>query len=631
MWELARINIKLARLVAKNSSAPPELLEKLSNGFNIYRWDDEVRRNVVANPNTPTNVLIDFAGAYPNEFLQNPILPLLALENPQFLNSANRQTIIKILENHQIPECVFISLQSYKDADVIRALVNHPQVPKSVLEKVIKNPPQVDNLQELQDIASRHVNYAGEITEGWDRAFLSAMNNIRFIVRDSPREFLLCKLGLIPKKFVNSLLLDVRIRIAGDINTPEDVMQIITDSPDYHNLANDVEYKRAANSQTPPETLIKLAENPNLHISIHQAIAKNLAAPTQALKIQARHPNTAIKAHVLQHPRTALTRSILYSLYRGTSIDKGNYSLSELIRLDGRKPTSADTSVIARICYILFVSSDIPEDIISEIATIEHIAIRIALARYPQTPAKVIRSILTKTKLQPEHESKLYANGKTTIINLIIKHPQLPKSMLFGMLDIENVNIENTLINAAKNHGYFAADIFGKLFLQQLEAAENLDTSSEKLSELATSQWVLIRKAVANHPKVSQEILAFLANDKRVSVCITVAQNPNTSGEILARMVTHKSQHVKLAIASNPRTPWEILENLAMNKGFNPVRQAAIEHILQTYPAHAAKVLIRLVDFSQPSTPRLFLLLNPILPGEYLAKYAKSPSWLERW
>ncbi len=69
--ELAQISTELARVVAKNPCATPELLRSLSGSY-----DTETRPNVAANPNTPTEVLWLLGVQFPQQILDNPIFSL---------------------------------------------------------------------------------------------------------------------------------------------------------------------------------------------------------------------------------------------------------------------------------------------------------------------------------------------------------------------------------------------------------------------------------------------------------------------------------------------------------------------------------------------------------------------------
>ncbi len=66
---LAEESDALARIVAKNPSAPVHLLRVLS------RSDDEVtRKNVILNPFAPFDVLSDLENQFPQLFVDNPSL-----------------------------------------------------------------------------------------------------------------------------------------------------------------------------------------------------------------------------------------------------------------------------------------------------------------------------------------------------------------------------------------------------------------------------------------------------------------------------------------------------------------------------------------------------------------------------
>ena len=68
---LAEESAILARIVAKNPSAPVTLLRALSCGE-----DEATRRCVVLNPRAPYDVLSDLENQFPELFVNNPALGL---------------------------------------------------------------------------------------------------------------------------------------------------------------------------------------------------------------------------------------------------------------------------------------------------------------------------------------------------------------------------------------------------------------------------------------------------------------------------------------------------------------------------------------------------------------------------
>ncbi len=74
---LAEENHALARIVAKNLSAPVSLLRVLSRSE-----DEATRKNVILNPVAPFDVLSDLENQFPELFVNNPALELYNFIKP---------------------------------------------------------------------------------------------------------------------------------------------------------------------------------------------------------------------------------------------------------------------------------------------------------------------------------------------------------------------------------------------------------------------------------------------------------------------------------------------------------------------------------------------------------------------
>ena len=71
------MNIEAVRQQAKDETTAAEILLDL-----VARSDDYLTRQyVAANPNTPTEVLLYISLEFPQEVMDNPVVPLLLLEN----------------------------------------------------------------------------------------------------------------------------------------------------------------------------------------------------------------------------------------------------------------------------------------------------------------------------------------------------------------------------------------------------------------------------------------------------------------------------------------------------------------------------------------------------------------------
>ena len=129
--ELATINLELARLVASNPSAPPELLRYLGTSY-----DKVTRRGVASNPNTPTNILLKLGEEFPKELLANSMLPLLYLENQNFIQEMPRLALRNLLTQDEVPIYILESASSHYSSDVLKLIAQHTNTPDSALEQI---------------------------------------------------------------------------------------------------------------------------------------------------------------------------------------------------------------------------------------------------------------------------------------------------------------------------------------------------------------------------------------------------------------------------------------------------------------------------------------------------------------
>ncbi len=99
--------------------------------------------------------------------------------------------------------------------------------------------------------------------------------------------------------------------------------------------------------------------------------------------------------------------------------------------------------------------------------------------------------------------------------------------------------------------------------------------------------------------------------------------------------------------ASNETTPPQHLEELAQKSlelarivaaNLASKRQTSIElriaatkTIAQNYPEITGNILAQLVESREPSVAKMYLLLHPIAPSEFLAQHFRSSFWLERY
>lgn len=133
--QLVNESIELARVVAKNPSTPRDVLEALSG----YLDDSEILRSITANPNTPIEQLILLGANFPSELINNPVFPLLILENPYLFQEMPIETVASILLLDDVPEEYLVMAAPIDDTDVLLVIANHIKAPKHVLSQIIRD------------------------------------------------------------------------------------------------------------------------------------------------------------------------------------------------------------------------------------------------------------------------------------------------------------------------------------------------------------------------------------------------------------------------------------------------------------------------------------------------------------
>jgi len=180
-----KVSSKLARLVAKNPSTPPELLRKLANSSHVT-----TRKNVTANPSTPIEVLLKLGAEFPEQLLDNPIFYRVLLENPNLVNEMPISTLISLLKLEKVPVFLLEQAALNRVWEVQSAVAMNPQTPGEILEKLVENQkaqevllavamnPQTpreileklvwSKYAQVVEAARLHVNWAGEMTLSWN-------------------------------------------------------------------------------------------------------------------------------------------------------------------------------------------------------------------------------------------------------------------------------------------------------------------------------------------------------------------------------------------------------------------------------------------------------------------------------
>jgi hypothetical protein len=227
--ELSQLGADLAKLVAKNPTADPDLLRELGS-----HSDPGVRKNVVSNPNTPCDVLLKLAGQFPAELLSNPVLDLLLLENLNLFTDLSSSALRSLLKRDNIPLSFLNWAATHQDEGVLLALAMNPATPRTALEKLVNRKTHRSENYNLDfaEIIKLHINWAGEIQEDWHqvaRAIMQRSPKWDRITLDQNRDKMkkLHSIGALPDQLLQALYEDVRAKIASDPNTSSPALSVL--------------------------------------------------------------------------------------------------------------------------------------------------------------------------------------------------------------------------------------------------------------------------------------------------------------------------------------------------------------------------------------------------------------------
>ncbi|MEY3868683.1 MAG: hypothetical protein RLZZ338_2574, partial [Cyanobacteriota bacterium] len=180
--EIANISVELARLVANNLATPPQLLTKLSRSQDFL-----TRRNVATNPNTPSEILIELANEFPDEFFSNPVLNLITLESPRFFELIPINTLIRLSQSEAASDYFLRAVENLMLKSSKKPIINYPRHRQQEQDEhddavfelsliMINNPrSSFDFIKKMlshsdpfiQENVQLHIANSGEITGDW--------------------------------------------------------------------------------------------------------------------------------------------------------------------------------------------------------------------------------------------------------------------------------------------------------------------------------------------------------------------------------------------------------------------------------------------------------------------------------
>jgi hypothetical protein len=373
--ELSSLSMKLTRLVARNPYADPELLRELA-----HNSDDSIRQAITSNPNTPTDMLWKLGEEFPENLLENSVLPLLRLEKLNLVEEIPLPTLRNILKVEMVPVYFLEQAAALSDTEVLFAIAKNAQTPLTVLNQLLHKPNIYLSVKEALQL---HVSLAGEMDQGWDETALTTIPPIGTNIAELDRLKVCAYIGIIPELLIThwqrkGLIREkeVLLSVAYSVNTLPSILNMLEFDVDI-----DICNALIANPKIPLELRAKLPkhkfsdyESDFSNFSSSQADFSNLDTPNVNLPIT--FLERLLGNHAISHK---IVPHYLLQKPDGLPIVLANYakSHSPLIRL------------------IALLHPQTPGKVLAEKGRSFLWIERYAVAKNPNTPAR-IRECLTQ-------------------------------------------------------------------------------------------------------------------------------------------------------------------------------------------------------------------------------------------
>ena len=653
---LAATNLRLARLVARNPSASAELLIELSSNK-----DRDIRAGVAINPNTPPAILWQLAIDFPQELLANPILPLLLLENSDFVRQISGKALTVLVGQNNIPEWFLakvLELEGYEYnlvfeaiaknftipehilnalldkrrhiATVYNAIAQRQNISKTLLSKVfvkgnigthiylVKNP---HTPQDVINKIAKHGSLQAQLylVENISTS-LDIIKTIAKYGKGKPQLYLL-KQAKTPAHIIETIAKygkgEAQLYIARQSHTYSKLLEYIADTREPKwNLRSLVREAVAKHPNTSEHTLEKLAFDSN--IKVKKAVARRNDLTTNLIAKMALDRQICCKKLLLGN------RNISESVLKVLS----EYRESRILQLVALHPNTSvcflrQLATIPEAHQFIVQNSKAPVEILEELVTNTDRQVQLAIVKNYNTPIQVLSDLANNT-LDTEILIAIVENHKTSlnikkkileILSLdrrlsvrryVAKHPNTPEKILMSWAK-KSFRVLHPLI------------------------VKNINTPILVLDKLARDAdpdiRLSVRIAVAENPTVPSSILENLFNSygKKYTYIyqalrVAIAKNHNTPAHILDNLSI--CNYCSVAIAANPNTPVYILEKLAESR--NRHIHMALTKNLNCPQEIFKKSLEEIVKRARSIEDKIYVAQHPATPIAVLEQLSQA-------
>ena len=524
------------RLLSKHPRASAELLEQLSHSS-----DKATRARVTGNPNTSSETYLRLGAQFPEEFLANPILDLLLIENPTLLHGLPDTMLVQIMRKPVCPPDFLTWAAAHASAKVQLAVAMNAKAPPEALERLHRSVHAVvrealssqlylhadaSNAEALFTQAMRDWLGALPVHEAYQAWKKGDIDLTQFSALNQEVQLLLADaLPILQGESLEQLasicdepVLRTLLRVTAAQNPA-------TEAATLNGLFHcDWKVKKAlaGNLSTPTETLEKLSEES--HLSVRYAAAENPNTPTVALEKLAEDKDRLVRIAAAGNPNTpaAALEKLGQTDVGGAVAENPSTPAATLEKL------GADVEEYVRRAVAKNRST--PISTLEKLALDEDDRVRSAVARNPDTPAWLLKQMTEYLDID--------------MVALVAANPNAPLALLEGWA---------THVWAALRAG----------------VAANPSAPSALLEQLARDRDAAVRKAVAGNPRTTEPVLSKLGGDKNADVRQTLLLSRHTPVDLRRTLYPALAARLKvsqrIALAQDASVPPDLLKTLTQD------------------------------------------------------------------
>ncbi|MFB2917310.1 hypothetical protein [Aerosakkonema funiforme] len=467
---------------------------------------------------------------------------------PESLNSADLQPFLDDTER-----------LASESRELQLAIANYPATPRHLLEVLTRS-----GDRQVAQAARLHVNWAGELTEGWQEALDAELQNVQLGQNDRLAVELL-KIGPVPDCFFSEWVPAERF-IEG-LRNPH--------LPLRYRLKL---LERLAKEPT-LEPRLQVAESPETPLAVLEQLAGDLEMPIRlAVKYNSNCPPGLIE------------------------LIEGQHTVAKDWNTDAEQLAMLGQSHWAWIRLAVAQNPSTPPKTLMQLARDSAFKIQLAVAKNPQTPANVLAVLAENPEKTIQEAVAEHPNATEEILHQVFPTQQ---RILRNRKNLPTSILERFFREAATDKPLWKQYELRHLLLREpntptwiLAELANVDLEEVRADKLANREeypigetvekWILdeiyFLAIIAKHPQVTGEILERLSQYPNPDVKLAVAQNPLTPEilkiQLLEELSVSRDEQVKAELAEDPNTPVPILEAMARNEVYQTKLLREIRRIL---------------------------------------------------